>query len=167
MRVSLDLIKTFMVILIVSVAMTACTSSDEKDENETTITTFLEKEFTGPDEELKSALNEEGAFPPALEAYVDEHYTPLVHDVEKMINENQILVFLRMADANGYQLNPGSMEIKKVEDHAYEYEVEVEYSKGEDHHTAKVQGLINLNEEGKIVTIRSRDDGGLLEKLAE
>lgn len=142
-----------------------CSAPKEKDENVETIQTFLKSEFTGPDDELKAAFEQDGAFPPELKEYVEENYKPLVMDWEDMLNANHILVFQRMAFENGYQMKPTNIDIQKDEDLAYEFEVKVEYSKNGETNTATVKARMNLNEKGKIVTIRNMDDGGLLEQL--
>ncbi|UTE76627.1 MULTISPECIES: hypothetical protein [Rossellomorea] len=155
----------FLIITSLFTFMAGCTSPKESDTNADTIQTFLKDEFTGPDKELSDAFNQEGAFPPELKEYVKETYKPLVMDWEDLLNKNHILLFHRIAYEKGYQLKPVNIEVKKDQDLAYEYEVKVEYSKDGETDTAKVSGRINLNDDGKIVTNRNMDDGGLLEKL--
>ncbi|MGG3915801.1 hypothetical protein [Rossellomorea vietnamensis] len=154
-------------LLLVSIMILAvgCSAPKESDENVQTIQTFLKNEFTGPDDELKSAFKQDGAFPPELREYVEENYKPLMMDWEDMLNTNHILFYQRMAYEKGYQLKPIHIEIKKDQDHAYEYEVKVEYEKNGESNTTTVSGRMNLNDDGEIVTIRNMDDGGLLEKL--
>ena len=144
-----------------------CSAPKESDENAETIQTFLKKEFTGPDQELSDAFKQDGAFPPELKGYVEENYKPLVMDWEDMFNTNHILFYQRMAYEKGYQLKPTKIEMKKDQDLAYEYEVKVEYEKNGESNTTTVSGRMNLNDDGKIVTIRNMDDGGLLEKLSQ
>jgi hypothetical protein len=139
-------------------------SSQKEDKDAETIQTFLEKEFTGPGEELTSVL-EKG--PSKLEEYAEENYKPLVMNVGDMVNANHILVFQQFAYKKGYQLKPEAIDIEKVEDQAYQYEVEVEYEKDGQKNTAAVTARVNLNDEGEIVTIRNMDDGGLLEMLRQ
>jgi hypothetical protein len=43
----------------------------------------------------------------------------------------------------------------------------VEYSKDGQKNTAAITARINLNDDGKIVTIRNMDDDGLLEKMKQ
>jgi hypothetical protein len=161
------LLKKFFVLASVFVLFSGCSSSKEMDENVKTIQTFLEKEFTGPSDELTYALEQDGAFPPELEKYAQENYKPLVMNVEDMINSNHVLLFQRFAYENGYQLKPTTIDIQKAQDHAYDYEVKVEYSKDGQKNTAAISARINLNEDGKIVTIRNLDDDGLIEKMTQ
>ncbi|WP_061809353.1 hypothetical protein [Rossellomorea vietnamensis] len=157
-------IRLFMFTALVAL-VTGCSAPNESDENAETIQTFLKNEFTGPDDELKAAFKQDGAFPPELKEYVDENYKPLVMDWEDMLNTNHILFYQRLAYENGYQLKPTNIEVKKDQDLAYDYEVKVKYEKNGETNTTTVSGRMNLNDEGDIVTIRNMDDGGLLEKL--
>jgi hypothetical protein len=161
------LLKKLFILASVFVLFAGCSSPKEMDENVKTIQTFLEKEFTGPNDELTDALEQEGAFPPELREYAEENYKPLVMNLENMINSNHVLLFQRFAYENGYQLKPTTIDIQKVQDHAYEYEVNVEYSKDGQKNTAAITARINLNDDGKIVTIRNMDDDGLLEKMKQ
>jgi hypothetical protein len=151
----------------VLVLAVGCSSPKERDENVKTIQTFLEKEFTGPNDELTYALEQDGAFPPELEEYVVENYKPLVMNWEDMINTNHILLFQRFAHENGYQLKPTNIDIQKDQDHAYDYEVEVEYRKDGQTDTAAITARINLDDDGKIVTIRNMNDDGLVEIMEQ
>ncbi|MGD6958334.1 hypothetical protein ACQCWA_11815 [Rossellomorea aquimaris] len=151
----------------VFVLAVGCSSPKESDENVKTIQTFLEKEFTGPNDELMYALEQDGAFPPELEEYVVENYKPLVMNWEDMINTNHILFFQRFAYENGYQLKPTNIDIQKDQDHAYDYEVEVEYRKDGQTDTAAITARINLHDDGKIVTIRNMNDDDLLENMKQ
>jgi hypothetical protein len=151
----------------VIVLAAGCSSPKESDESVKTIQTFLEKEFTGPNDKLAYALEQDGAFPPKLEEYVQENYKPLVMNWEDMINTNHILLFQRVAYENGYQLKPTNIDIQKDQDQAYDYEVEVEYRKDGQTDTATITARMNLNDDGKIVTIRNMNDDGLLEKMEQ
>jgi hypothetical protein len=165
------LIRLLLVLVFFSVLMAACSSSKEDDEDKKTIQTYLENEFTGPTDELISALEQEGAYPPELQEYAEENYKPLVADLKQFVNKNWALTYLRFAYENGYQLEPTNIDIQKIEGDtekaAYKYKVKVEYNKGEETNTANVTGRINLNENGEISIIRNIDDGGLLEKLKQ
>ena len=156
--------KLFMITALVAL-VAGCSAPKESDKNVETIQTFLKNEFTGPDDELKAAFKQDGAFPPELREYVDENYKPLVMDWEDMLNKNHILFYQRLAYEKGYQLKPINIEMKKDQDLAYDYEVKVEYEKNGESNTTTVSGRMNLNDDGEIVTIRNMDDGGLLEKL--
>ncbi|MEI5909320.1 hypothetical protein WAK64_19920 [Bacillus spongiae] len=160
MKNIISFIKNLFVLVPVIVLLVGCFSEtvDEK-----TIRTFLEKEFTGPSDELKDAFEQDGAFPPELEEYVEENYKPLVVNWEEMIKSNQIMLFQTFAYGYGFQLKPTSIEMKLVQDNAYDYEVKVEYTKDNQKNTAIITARINLNENGKIVSIRNMDDDGLLE----
>jgi hypothetical protein len=164
-----DLIRILLVLPFFLVLITACSSPTEDDEDKQTIQTYLETEFTGPSDELKNALEQEGAYPPELQKYVEENYKSLVADLEQFVNKNWVMTYQRIAYKNGYRLEPINLVIQKIDDEsentAYNYEVKVKYNKGEEKNTANVTGRINLNENGKISIIRNIDDGGLLEKL--
>jgi hypothetical protein len=162
-----ELLKKLFVLAAVFVLFAGCSSPEEMDENVKTIQTFLEKEFTGPSDELTHALEQDGAFPPELKEYAQENYKPLVMNLEEMINSNHVLLFQRFAYENGYQLKPTTIDIQKAQDHAYDYEVNVEYSKDGQKNTAVISARINLNDNGKIVTIRNLEDDGLIEKMKQ
>ncbi len=166
------LIPKFIVFAIVLMLMVGCShsasSSKDSDENVKTIQIYLEKEFTGPKEELRKVLEQDDPYPPELEAYLEENYKPLVSDLEDIVNANYALAFLRFAYENGYQLQPTNIDIQKIkntQNNAYNYEVKVEYSKDSETNTATITGRVNLNDNGKISTIRNMDDDGLLEKM--
>ncbi|WP_335873042.1 hypothetical protein [Bacillus sp. 2205SS5-2] len=167
MKNIIGLIKKILVLSSVFVVFVGCSSPKEIDENVKVIQIFLEKEFTGPNDELKYALDQDGASSPELEKYVKENYKPLVMNWEDMINSNHILLFQRFAYGNGYQLQPTNIDIQKVQDNAYEYKVKVEYRKDGEKNTATISARINLNDDGKIVTIRNMDDEGLLEIMKQ
>lgn len=138
------------------------------DENINTIQAFLENEFTGPNDELKKALELEDPYPPELQTYLEENYKPLVADLDKLVSTNLVLIWLRAAAANGYQLQPVSIEIEKIKDiqnAAYNYEAKVEYSKKGETNTATITGRINLDEDGKILSIREVRGFELLEEM--
>jgi hypothetical protein len=160
---TIGLLMKLFVLASVFVLVAGC-SSQEEDKDVKTIETFLGKEFTGPGEELASAL-EKG--PSQLKEYAEENYKPLVMNVGDMMDANHILVFQQFAYEKGYQLKPAAIDIEKVEDQAYQYEVEVEYEKDGQKNTAAINARVNLNDEGEIVTIRNMDDGGLLEMLRQ
>lgn len=161
------IVQKLMVVAVIFILVVGCSSPKESDTDMKTIQTFLEIEFTGPNEELTNALEQDGLFPPELEEYLEENYQPLVMNLEDMMNKNHILLFLRFAYGNGYHLQPTNIDIQKVQDNAYDYEVKVEYSKDDQLNTATITARINLNDEGKIVTIRNMDDDGLLEMMRQ
>jgi hypothetical protein len=165
-------IQKFVVFATVLMLIVGCSnsasSSKDSDGNVKTIQTYLEKEFTGPNDELRKVLEQDDPYPPELEAYLEENYKPLVADLEDVVNANYALAFLRFAYGNGYQLQPTNIDIQKIkntQNNAYNYEVKVEYSKDGETNTATITGRVNLNDNGKISTIRNMDDDGLLEKM--
>ncbi|PFG05403.1 hypothetical protein [Bacillus sp. es.034] len=160
-----NLVMKLLILTSLLTLVAGCSAHKESDENVKTIQTFLNNEFTGPDDELSAAFKQDGAFPPELNEYVDENYEPLVMDWEDMMNKNYILFYQRMAFEYGYLMKPTNIEIIKDSDLAYDCRVDVEYSKNGEPSTATVAARINLNEDGKIVSIRNMDVGGLLEKL--
>ena len=142
----------------------------ERDENVETIETYLENELTGPSDELKVLLKDENPYPPELDEYLQERYNPLVADFDKMVSTSQLLNWLREAAANGYELKTSNIEVEKIKDienDAYDFEVKVEYTKNDQTDTTSVTGTINMNEEGKITTIRNINDNGLLDSLRQ
>ncbi|MCG1020381.1 hypothetical protein [Sutcliffiella horikoshii] len=148
----------------------SATESQEKAKNITTINTFLKNEFSGPSEELKQALAQDDIYPPELQNYIEENYEMLVDDIGRFISTNSILEYLRIAYEADYQLLPKDISIHNINEteiDAYNFEVDVEYNKDGQINTATVTGVININKEGKISSIRNKDDDGLLVKLRE
>ncbi|KAA0548755.1 hypothetical protein FZW96_06745 [Bacillus sp. BGMRC 2118] len=153
-----------MVLLFSSIFLAGCSL---KDENKVTIQTYLENEFTGPTEELRTILDQ-GLYSPELDVYLEDKYGDILADLDSMVRRNFVLVFLRDAHVNGYQLQPQSINIKKIEgtdNNVYDYEVLVVYNKGEETKTAIVSGKINLDDKGKITMIRKMDGLELFEEL--
>ena len=93
-----NIILSIAVLVSVFIFIVGC--SKESDENVRTIQTYLENEFTGPSDELINALEQEGAYPPELQAYVEENYKPLVVDLEQLVNKNLTLTYLRKSPLN-------------------------------------------------------------------
>jgi hypothetical protein len=160
------LIQKFSALAIVFILAVGC--SQESDENVKTIQTYLENEFTGPNEELSSILDQD-LHPPELDVYLEENYGDIIADLEKMTKEIYVLGFLRDAHFYGYQLQPKNINIQKIKNtqNLYDFEVKVEYSKDGQTKTATVTGKINLNEKGKISMIRKVDGFELLEKMRQ
>lgn len=166
------IVQMLSVLAVVLMVVTGCSDKDnesyETDPNMNTIQTYLENEFSGPGSELIRAFEKEDPYPPELQAYVEKNYTTLVANPEQFLNKNHILLYLRFAYENGYKLNMKSLHIKRIDDNqvdAFNYEVEVNYSKNGKTNTATVTGRINVNDNGRISIIRNIDDSGLLEKL--
>ncbi|MFZ3591813.1 hypothetical protein ACOI1C_22025 [Bacillus sp. DJP31] len=167
-----SLIQKLAVFAFVFILLVGCSNSDTdsqgSDENVKIIQTYLENELKGPSDELKKILEQEGPYPPELEAYLEENYKPLVADLERLVNSTLVLIWLREAAENGYQLQPTNIEIQKTNSvGAYDFEVKVEYSKDDQTNTATITGRININEDGKIVSIRNIHGFELLEELGQ
>ncbi|MCM3616529.1 hypothetical protein M3936_02930 [Sutcliffiella horikoshii] len=169
-----QLIQYILAIILTVCIITGCsnsaTESHENDENVTTINTFLENEFSGPSEDLQQALEQDGIYPPELQDYVEENYEMLVEDLERFINTNSILEYQRTAYENDYQIRKKNTEILKINEtknNAYSFEVDVEYYRDDQTNTATITGVININNDGKISTIRNMNDDGLAERLRE
>jgi hypothetical protein len=163
------LIRVFVVLALGFILVAGC-SNLESDENIDTIRTFLENEFTGPNDELINAFGQEDPYPPELQGYLEENYKPHVADPEQFLSKNHVLLYLRFAYENGYQLNPENIEIQKVTDSqtdAYNFEVKVKYSKDSQTNTATITGRINMNNDGKISIIRNVNGEELLENLRQ
>ncbi len=171
MKNIIGLVKILSALALFFVLVVGCSSPKDNGRDDVkTIHTYLENEFTGPNDELINAFEQEGAYPPELQAYAEENYKPLVADLEQFVNKNWVLTYLRFAYENGYQLEPTNIDIQKIdgnENAAYSYEVKVKYNKDERTNTANVTGRINLNDNGEISIIRNIDDGGLLEALGQ
>ncbi len=161
----IHLILRILVVSSVIILFVGCSSSS--DDNVKTIRTYLENELTGPSDELINALDN-GLYPPELLAYLEENYNPLVADLDKLLNSNLVLIWLRIAAANGYQLRPTNIDIQKIDNiqnDAYNFEVYVEYSKDGQTKTDTITGIMNLNDDGKIITIRNIHGFELIEKM--
>ncbi|MFD1737276.1 hypothetical protein ACFSCX_12000 [Bacillus salitolerans] len=141
--------------------------SNESDRNVKTIQTFLEFELTGPSDELIKELDRVSPYPP--DAYLEENYKPLVADLDRLVKSNLVLIWLREAASKGYQLKPVSIEIQKADtqNDAYDFEVKVEYSKDGQTSTDTITGRINIDNEGKIVSIRNINGFELIQKMRE
>ncbi|MBM6617786.1 hypothetical protein [Bacillus suaedaesalsae] len=157
----------FSIAVLISVFIFIAGYSEESDRNVKTIQTYLENEFTGPNDELINALEQESAYPPELQSYLEENYKPLVTDLDRLIRSNLVLIWLREATANGYQLKPLQIEIQKAESQnkAYDFEVKVEYSKDDQTNTEIITGRINIDDNGKIVSIRNMNGFELIEHM--
>ena len=152
-------------LLLVLIFVAGC--SQENENNKNAIQTYLEKEFNGPNDELSTILDQ-GPHSTELDEYLEENYGDIITDLDQFINSNYVLVFLRDAHFNGYQLGSKNINIQKTENtqsNLYDYEVEVEYRKDEQTSTTIVSGKINLNENGEISRIRKMDGQELSEEL--
>ncbi|KGP74713.1 hypothetical protein [Pontibacillus yanchengensis] len=158
------------------------TSSTEKKHIDT-IKHVLEKQFTGPDEELVELFEDpenvtviggEGESsspetPTELDKYLEKQYksyfTPNMY--ERFIG-NFAMDYPLRSHATDYQFRVGNIELDQAEstEGAYDFTVHVMYGKdGMDEKEKKVEGRVNVNGEGKISNIKILDDHGLHEKL--
>ncbi|MGV3487980.1 MAG: hypothetical protein ACO1OC_05285 [Tuberibacillus sp.] len=150
----------------VSADKTSDTHSQNNNNNEAKVQTYLENEFNGPSEELKNILDKEEFIDEvtAMNQYLEKHYKELIAEdfYETFVNTNEALRWLQPAYEAGYQLNAKKMDIQKAGDYnAYNFKVEVVFSKDGKSNTAAVTGYINFNKNGKISAIRDVNDGGL------
>ena len=156
------------VLVLVCIFIVGCSKERDKNEKVNTIQTYLEKEFTGPSDELINVFKQKATYPPELKAYLEDNYKPLVADLDNFVLKNFTLIYLRTAYENGYHLQPTNIDIQKVdgiEEDAYDYEVAVQYTKDGQINTATVTGIMNISQNGKISIIRNKDDRELLEKM--
>ncbi len=143
------------VLLSVLVLFTGCSEKSDGDIEVARI--FVANEFTGPDVDLKNALDR-GPSSPELKKYLEMNYESIVADPEAFYNKNIILMYLSAAHRNEYQLFPRNIDIEKVDSASdeYYYEVEVEYSKDGESKTAAASGRVNINKDGKISIVRNQ-----------
>ncbi|GGM33889.1 hypothetical protein GCM10011351_19810 [Paraliobacillus quinghaiensis] len=159
--------RILVVLLLLFVSIFAAGCSQESESNKNAIETYLEKEFNGPNDQLSTILDQ-GPHSTELDEYLEENYGDIITDLDQFINSNYVLVFLRDAHFNGYQLGSKNINIQKTENtqsNLYDYEVEVEYRKDEQTSTTIVSGKINLDENGDISRIRKMDGQKLSEEL--
>ncbi|MGP4074714.1 hypothetical protein [Halobacillus sp. K22] len=133
-----------------------------------TVRIFLEKELSGPSDELKRSLDGNGK---SLTTYVDENYKSLFQEdnFETFITQNYVLMWLPSAHGNDYQIEAKEVQIEKVDDlekDVYRFEVEVEWRKGGESGTGNVTGRVNTNDQGKISAIRQIEDSGLPDRIS-
>ncbi|MGV3465481.1 MAG: hypothetical protein ACO1OT_09335 [Heyndrickxia sp.] len=151
----------------------ADTASQDTKSNEKTVRTYLEYEFTGPNDEFKKALDkfykDEKPDPSLYDEYLEKYYKPMVTDnvYDQIINANLSAYYIRCAYSYGYQLKPTLIDIQKAnsENTAFSFKVEVEYSKDGKTNKATVTGYINFNDKGKISAIRDIDDDDFVQKM--
>jgi hypothetical protein len=138
-------------------------SNTEKD-YEKTIQTFLKLELTGPNKEFKKALVQVDTTGNStlLDAYNKKYYQPLLAKdyYQDFVNAKYEIFWLMPAYKEGYQLKAKNIEIKKG-DGSYDWKAKVEYTKDGKIQTSTINGLINLNDNGRIIYVRfiEGDDG--------
>ncbi|WP_142317499.1 hypothetical protein [Bacillus sp. AFS002410] len=154
------------ILLVAILALAGCTSNDTTkkktvDPNIAMIKTVLKKQTTGPDAELKKALESQN--PPAgIEAYTNKEYK--AYFTEKSFESFVAAHALRFtfdAHKNGYTLAYKDAKVNAVkgEKGAYDYTVTfVAKKSGKDDQTFDVTGRFNVNEDGKITFVRYSDE---------
>lgn len=141
-------------------------SSTNTDDNSEKVRDFLELEFTGPNKKIEEIYsnNSNGD----LNEYVDDTYKPFFNErsYEQSKEKRYFLLFNTPAYLEGYELKPLEIIIEEDEgNNAYSFEVNVEYSKGEEADSTIVKGRVNFDGNGKFSRIRYSDRGGLLEAM--
>jgi hypothetical protein len=127
-------------------------------ENEKTIQTFLKVEITGPNEEFKKAFDlkpNQGPNFALINAYDKKYFEPLLSKdyYKEFINARYEVFWLQPAYKEGYQFEVKNIKIKKQKDD-YSWAAEVDYTKDGKTKTSTVNGLINLDKNGKIIYAR-------------
>ncbi|PEL05854.1 hypothetical protein [Bacillus sp. AFS017336] len=156
----------FLSLLLVGLlALAGCTSNDTTkkktvDPNIAMIKTVLKKQTTGPDAELKKAL--ESPNPPAgIEAYTNKEYKAYFTEssFESFVAADA-LRFTFDAHKNGYTLAYKDAKVNAVKEKgAYDFTVSfVAKKSGKDDQTIEVTGRFNVNEDGKITHVRYSDE---------
>ncbi|KGX85102.1 hypothetical protein [Pontibacillus marinus] len=150
----------------------------EESESVQNIRSILQEELNGPNEELDSIWDglhsaEFGSekYKEYFEKrgeYIKEHFKPYVSKrfyEAYAIKSNMANRFLRDAYRNGYELNVEDIMIKESEttENSYNFTVDVSYVKdgNNDPQTIQVKGLMNTNEEGKVVRIHLHNSSEL------
>jgi hypothetical protein len=147
-----------------------------QDKQVEAIEAVLNQSFSGPDQELKEILDKEESYieednfqqyQAELLTYYEAVYQPYFAEnrIQQYVMENK-LTFNQLAYSNGYQLKVSKIDVKEDKDNegAFDFTVLVQTIKGEnDVDEIKVSGRINIDENGKINTIRYFDNGGLAE----
>jgi len=170
-------------ILLLSVG---CTDSGEEGVNASesesvqNIRAVLQEKFDGPNEELGKIWDGISPEPfdkeqfkkyaKKLDEYYDENVIPLYFErADEGAIKGAALSHLNRAHSNGYELEVKDITIEESEttENSFNYTVEIAYTKDKsnDSKTINLRGLINTNEEGKIVKIRYHNQGELLDAL--
>ena len=131
-----------------------------------TIQTFLKVEITGPNEEFKKAFDikpNQGLNFDLIDAYNNKYFEPLLSKdyYKAFINGRYESMWLQPAYEKGYQFNVKNIKIKKEKDD-YSWTADVDYTKDGKTNTSSINGLIDLNENGKITYVKFIDgDNGI------
>ncbi|UFT99120.1 hypothetical protein KO561_18370 [Radiobacillus kanasensis] len=157
------MISTLVISLFLLVGCTDKTEKKAEDENIKTITTVLEKNFTGPDTELKELMSQSGeVWKENLAKYEETHYKP------HFANEDAFQDYISTYSAvlwieplrNNYELDVKDIQFEKqdAKQTTYDFTLEVEYKKANSD-SAKVElidGKAILNDEHKIISLDLR-----------
>jgi hypothetical protein len=149
---------------------TSSVQGNTESNNVKTIQTFLKVEITGPNEEFKKAFDQTSNQGPdfaLMNAYNKKYYSPLLSKdyYQQFINDRYETMFLEPAYEQGYQFKVKNIEIKKQKDD-YNWSADVDYTKDGKTKTSTVNGIISLNDNGKIIYIRFIDgDNGIMKIL--
>ncbi|WEG14505.1 hypothetical protein PU629_09165 [Pullulanibacillus sp. KACC 23026] len=135
-------------------------ASTAEEANEKTIQTFLKVNMTGPDEEFKKALKQVEATGNStlVQAYDKKYYQPLLSKefYTKFINSRFDVFWMQPAYDQGYQFKVDNIKIKKGKGY-YSWTADVDYTKEGKTNTSSVNGLINLDDQGKIIFVEFVD----------
>lgn len=140
--------------------------STAEKENEKTIQTFLKVEITGPNDEFKKAFDlkpNQGPNFTLINAYNKKYFEPLLSKdyYKEFIKDRYQTFWLRPAYEEGYQFKVKTIKLKKQKDD-YHWTAEVDYTKDGKTKTSTVNGLIDLDETGKIAYVRFlQSDNGI------
>lgn len=144
-------------------------ASPAEKANEKIIQTFLKVEITGPSGEFKKAFDlksNQGPNFTLMNAYNKKYYGPLLSKdyYKEFINDRYETFWLMPAFQEGYQFKVKTIKIKKQKDD-YHWAAEVDYTKDGKTKTSTVNGLIDLDETGKIVYVRFLSSGNGIWKV--
>ncbi|WP_445509635.1 hypothetical protein ACUMHR_17165 [Rossellomorea marisflavi] len=161
--------------VVMNTVITNHTASHEEEVKE-----VLEKIFTGPDDELKSLMDQENRY--IEEGNSDEYFDLFLSyykdlfrpymspdNIEQYVNEGKI-TFPYYAYSSGCKLKAEKIVVKENEtvQGSFTFTVKVVYSRdGDEIGTVDLSGDIAVNDQGLIESIRFRDKGvgELMEKV--
>jgi serine protease inhibitor len=98
-----------------------------------------------------------------MNAYNKKYFEPLLSKdyYQEFINDKYNVFWLQPAYKEGYQLKPTNIEIKKEKGY-YDCKAKVDYTKDGKTQTSTINGHIQLNENGRITSVRFiEDDSGI------
>ena len=141
---------------------TSSVKGNTESTNVKTIQTFLKVELTGPNKEFQKAFgplwskdSNSGPNFTLMNAYNKKYFDPLLSKdyYKEFINDRYEVYWLQYAYQEGYQFKVKTIKIKK-EKEDYSWTAEVDYTKDGKTKSSTVNGLINLDENGKIIYAR-------------